>query len=300
MKNLFKLTLFTALCSLPLSANAQDTYVDDVDADISVSEGDTVGSLKANLRKIELKYSQNKVTNQKEYHNSPDASLSADEESTIAGALDFALEYQTDAAMWTNGLQLEYGETRIKRYDGHTEKNESADQILLYTDYAYKMFTTDYGFIGPFVWGGYETEFTSGDSPRTKIIRGKAGMKLFEGKYFKELYVALVEEYDMTYHKHSLKSAGEVGYRFEYPLRDGVTFYTDGYARKYFGYSRYNPTDFEHEVNVNARLDVAIVGNLSFAPYINYKMAKARGASKYGSNTSIGLSLNYKLEHHMW
>lgn len=302
MKNILKTTVFAAFCVLPLSANAQeDTYVEDVDADISATENYDNGTLKANLRKIELKYSQNSVTNQKEYANSPDTSLSANEESSIAGGLDFALEYQNDYSMWTNGLQLAYGETKIKKTDGSTEKNENEDQILLYTDYAYKTWTTDYGFIGPFIWGGYETEFTSNDgAPRTKTFRGKAGMKLFEGEYFKELYVALVEEYDMTYHKHNAKTAAEIGYRFEYPLRDGVKFYSDAYARKYFEYSRYNPTDFKYEINVNARLDVTIVGNLSFAPYINYKMAKARAAEKYGSNTSIGLSLNYKLEHNMW
>ena len=285
MKNVLKMTVFTALCLLPAVTNAQEA---------------SDGSLKANLRKVELKYSQNSVHNQKEYHNSPDASLSADEESMIAGAVDFALEYQNDVSMWTNGLKMEYGETRIKKYDGSTETNESADDILLYTDYAYKAWTTDYGYVGPFVWGGYETEFTSNDdSPRTKTLRGKAGMKLFEGEHFKDLYVALVEEYDMTYHKHATKTAGEIGYRFEYPLRDGVTFHSDGYARKYFEYSRYIPTDFRYEINANARLDIAIVGDLSFAPYIEYKMAKSREAKGYGSNTSIGLSLNYKLEHLM-
>ena len=301
MKNFLKTTVFTAFLCAPVAANAQDTYVEDVDAGASYEENYGNGSLKANLRKIELKYSQNSVSNQKEYHNSPDASLSANEESSIAGALDFALEYQNDAAMWTNGLQLEYGETRIKKYEGGTEKNENADNILLYTDYAYKAWTTDYGFVGPFVWGGYETEFTSNDdAPRKKTLRAKAGMKLFEGEYFKELYAALVEEYDMTYSKHSTKTAAEIGYRFEYPLRDGVKFYSDAYARKYFEYSRYNPTDFEHEVNVNARLDIELIGNLSFAPYVNYKMAKSRAARRYGSNTSIGLSLNYKLEHLIW
>lgn len=301
MKNILKVTVFTAFCSLPMAANAQDAYVGDVDADISATESYGTGSLKANLRKIELKYSQNSVSNQKEYKDSPDASLSASEESSIAGGLDFALEYQNDTAMWTNGVQLAYGETKIKKADGTKEKNENEDQILLYTDYAYKAWTTNVGFIGPFIWGGYETEFTSNDdAPRTKTLRAKAGLKLFEGEYFKELYVAVVEDYDMTYHHHNAKSAVEAGYRFEYPLRDGVKFYSDAYARKYFEYSRYTPTDFEHEINVNARLDVTLVGNLSFAPYVNYKMAKARAAKKYGSNTSIGLSLNYKLEHNMW
>ena len=298
---MLKYTVFAAFCSVPLASNAQDAYVGDVEADISASENYGTGSLKANLRKIELKYSQNSVTNQKEYKDSPDASLSANEESSVAGGLDFALEYQNDAAMWTNGVQLAYGETKIKKADGTTEKNENEDSILLYTDYAYKTWNTKIGFIGPFVWGGYETEFTSNDdAPRTKTLRGKAGLKLFEGEYFKEFYVALVEDYDMTYSRHNAKTASEIGYRFEYPLREGVKFFSDAYARKYFAYSRYNPTDFKYEINVNARLDVTLVGNLSFAPYVNYKMAKARAAEKYGSNTSIGLSLNYKLEHDMW
>ena len=285
MKNFLKMTVFAAFCCAPLAANADDIP----------------SSLNANLRKIELKYSQNSVTNQKEYHNSPDASLSSNEESSIAAAIDFALEYQNDESMWTNGLKMEYGETRIKKYEGGTETNENSDEILLYTDYARKTWMTDYGFVGPFIWAGYQTEFTANDdSPRTKTLRGKAGLKLFEGEHIKELYVAIVEEYDMTYHKHNAKTAAEIGYRFDYPLRDGVSFHSEGYARDYFEYSRYNPTDFRYEIDLNARLDIAIVGDLSFAPYIDYKMAKARAAKRYGSNTAIGLSLNYKLEHLLW
>ena len=300
MKKFLQTTVFAAVFGLPLCAVAQDA-VSAADESSAVVEQKSNSSLKANLRKIELKYSQNTVSNQKEYHNSPDAALSADEQSSIIGAADFALEYQNNNLMWTNGITAEYGETRIKKYEGGTETNESADKILIYTDYAHKVWDTKYGFVGPFANIGYQTEFTANDdAPRTKTLRGKLGMKLFEGQYIKELYAAIVEEYDMTYSQDDTKTAAEIGYRFEYPLRDGVKFYSDAYARQYFEYSRYEPTDFKYEINANARLDVALIDNFALAPYVSYKMAKARDSEKYDSNNTVVISLNYKKDHMFW
>jgi len=95
MKTLLQTTAFALVFGLPLCANAQESSV--ASEQNAVRKEEKINSsLKANLRKIELKYSQNSVSNQKEYHDSPDAALSADEQSSIVSAADFALEYQND------------------------------------------------------------------------------------------------------------------------------------------------------------------------------------------------------------
>ena len=261
---------------------------------------DTASSLVANLSRLALQYNQNTVTNKEEDSEYP-GTFTSDEQEVFTGIFDGNLEYNNDALVWLNSLFMEYGRSEAKQ-DGVKTKSENADKILLSTDYTHKIWHLDEGIVGPFVNLGYQTEFTkftadNGEKYRTKILRGKTGIKLYEGKYFKELYAAAVEEADFTYGDTNMKTAAEVGYKFEYAIRDDMKFISDGYFRKFFIYDRYRNTDFKFEAETNNRIDVTIVGNLSFAPFVNYKVAKSRGAKKRRSDTTVGLSLGYQTDY---
>ena len=165
---------------------------------------------------------------------------------------------------------------------------------MLTSDYNRKMWRYKEAHVGPFASLGYQTEFTANnDAPRNKTFRGKAGIKLFNGKYIKELYAAAVEELDLTYSRSDTKTAYEIGIRAEYPLREGVKFQLESYFRDYLIYSRYVGTDFKYEFNLTSRMDVKIKNNFSLAPYITYFQAQAREAPVEGSNFMIGLSFSY-------
>lgn len=257
-------------------------------------------SLVANLSRVALQYNRNSVTNKEEDAEYP-GTFTSDEQEVFTGIFDGNLEYSNDSLIWLNSLFMEYGKSKAKE-NGVQTKSENADKILLTTDYTHKIWYLDPGVVGPFVNLGYQTEFTEftaddGKKYRTKILRGKAGIKLYEGEYFKELYAAAVEEADYTYGSANMKTAGEVGYKFEYVIRDDMKFVSDGFLRKFFIYDKYRKTDFKYEAEMNNRLDVAIVGGLSFAPFVNYKVAKSRGASKRRSDTTVGLSLGYQTDY---
>ena len=198
---------------------------------------------------------------------------------------------------WDNSLFMNYGRTKIK---GHkegdvSETSENEDKILLTSDYAYKMWKVRDMDLGPFASVAYQTEFTRNeDAPRMKVFRGKSGLKLFSGKVIKELYVAGVGEYDITYSDHVSKFAAETGWRLEHELRDGVQLSTDGYFRKYLAYSQYVGTDLKYDLNLTARMDVDITETLTFGPYISYRLAQSREAKNHASNLMIGVSLAYK------
>ena len=257
-------------------------------------------SLTANIKRIAVQYNQNSVTNKEEDAEYP-GTYTSDEQSVFTGIFDGNLEYNNATLVWLNSLFMEYGHSETQQ-NGEKTKSENADKILLTTDYTHKIWKLEEGIVGPFVNLGYQTEFTKfkaddGKKYRTKIVRGKAGMKLYEGKYFKELYAAAVEEADYTYGAANMKTAGEIGYQFGYQIRDDMKFVSDGFFRKYFIYDKYRNTDFKFEAETNNRLDVAIVGGLSFAPFVNYKVAKTRGAKKRRSDTTVGLSLGYQTDY---
>ena len=253
--------------------------------------------LRANFRRIGLELSSTKVSNAKEYQNSPVTQLNADNQSLIKGVFDFVLEYDNTDMRWDNSLFMNYGRTKIKGHEAGdvSETSENEDKILLTSDYAYKMWRVREMDLGPFASVAYQTEFTRNeDAPRMKVFRAKSGLKLFSGKVIKDLYVAGVGEYDITYSDHVSKFAAETGWRLEHQLREGVQLSIDGYFRKYFTYSQYVGTDLKYDLNLTARMDVDITETLTFGPYVSYRLAQSREAQSHASNLMIGVSLSYK------
>lgn len=247
-----------------------------------------------NFRRVALDVTSTEVKNADKYQDSPVTSLSSDSETIIKGVFDGVLEYEQPKYQWNNSLFMEYGKKTIKKADGEKTRNENADEILFTSDYTRKVWKYKEADVGPFGSLGYQTEFTDNeDSPRMKVLRGKGGIKLFNGKYIKELYVAGVGEHDMTYSDEVNKFAAEIGTRMEYPLREGVKFQLEGYYRDYISYSEYIGTDLKYDLNVTGRMDVKLFDSISLAPFASYRMAESREAGEVGSNFTIGLSLTY-------
>jgi hypothetical protein len=125
-------------------------------------------------------------------------------------------------------------------------------------------------------------------------LRGIAGFAVFDSPVIKDLHIAGVYEYDFTYgHEQVSKLAAELGWRLEYLVREGVKLSTDGYYREYLDYSQYVGTDLERDLSVVGRLDTNLWGDFTMGPYVQYRLAKAREAERYGSNLIIGISFNY-------
>lgn len=249
---------------------------------------------RANLKKASFEISSTEVKNAKEYKDSPNSSLSSDSETVTKGVLDFYLDYNQPNYLWSNNLFAEYGKTKIRPIDGPDVTSENADKILLSTDYARKVWRYMKADIGPFVKAEYQTEFDKNeDAPRTQLVRGLAGVKMFEGEYIQNMYAGAFGEYDFTYSKDVSKVGYEIGLKGNYPFREGIKFDVDTYFRNYLGYSTYNAKDFRYELNFMARMMVDIYKNFSFGPYIQYLRAQDRGSHEYGSSTIIGVAADY-------
>lgn len=248
-----------------------------------------------NLRRIGIEWNKTNVTNQgeKAYQDSPVSAFTATSQDMLKGVFDAALEYGKDRFRWDNSLFMEYGKTTLRPYDKEKTTDESADKILFSSDLAYSCWELGDFKFGPIFRAQYETEFV-GNPKRNKVLRPNAGLTLFDHDIIKSLYIVGVYGYDFTYTDNPISKYGmEAGWRIEYELRDGVKFLTDGYYRRYFGYSEYVYTDFIRDLEANARMDIRIWGNFNMGPYIKYRVAKARGAEDYSSNTSMGISFSY-------
>ena len=247
------------------------------------------------VRRIGLEWSKTDVRHAAEYHESPISALKADSQDFFKGVFDTALVYNKDRFQWDNGLFMEYGETKLKPYNKLPTTSENADDILLSSNLSYACWDFSGLKFGPTVRGAYDTEFvTSDDTPRQQVIRANAGISLFDNKVIKSLYLTGVYEYDFTYANEKVsKLAAELGWRLEYQIRDGVKFSTNGYYREYLSYSELVKTDLERDLSVVVRLDTNLWGDLTMGPYVQYRLARARGVDVYGSNFIMGISFNY-------
>jgi hypothetical protein len=252
-------------------------------------------SLDLNVRRIGLEWSKSEVKHADQYQDSPVSALKADSQDFIKGIFDTALEYKRNRLQWTNSLFMEYGETELKPYDEEATVSENADDILLSSDLSYSCWNFSGIKFGPMVRAAYDTEFVANDnSPRQNVLRGNAGLTLFDNSVIKSLYLTGVYEYDFTYSEYKTsKLAAELGWRLEYQIRDGVKVSTNGYYREYLSYSEFVPTDLERDLSVILRLDTNLWGDLTMGPYVQYRRARARGVDVYGSNFIMGISFNY-------
>ena len=247
------------------------------------------------VKELSLSYSNTTVGNSREYKDSPVSAYSADSQYNIIGKLDAFLNRSSEDSLWQNNLMMNYGKLKIKPAGEEAESSESVDKIWLSSDYNRKVWRYWDADVGPFVQAAFQTEFTANqDSPRYKVLSAREGLKMFEGKYIKELYGALVEEYDFTYaHDKNTKLAWEVGARAEYPIREGVKLTGTAKYTDYFYYSKYVPTDLKYDLDLTAKMEVSLTDTLAFAPYVSYRRGQARGTDKVGSNFMVGLQLKY-------
>ena len=215
-------------------------------------------TLQLNVRRVGLDLSKTQVDNAGEYLNSPVSALNATSQDYIKG-------------------------------------DENADKIQYSSDLSYECWEFSGFKFGPTVRAAYETQFAdSDDSPRQNILRSSAGISLFAHEILKSLYLTGIHEYDFTYAgSQNSKFGAEIGWRVDYNIREGVKLSTDGYYREYLSYSRYISTDLERDLSAVVRLDTNLWGNFTMGPYVQYRLAKARGAKDYGSNLIFGISFNY-------
>lgn len=250
------------------------------------------------LKKASLDLSSTDVKNAEAYKDFPNAKLTSDSQTLVKGHLDLQGNYFAEHFVWGNELFLDYGKTTLKPVDGARTTNETSDSILFTSSYTHRLWKAENalgGFeAGPFASLSYQTEFNSqGDSPLKKVLRAAAGLKIYEGTYIKNFQLAGFAENDFTYDPSSENYGWEAILRIEQPIREGVKGVYSGMFRNYLYRSREEPTDIDYEASVDARLDVAVMKEISIAPFIQYYTAQARAFGKRGQNLQIGISFGF-------
>lgn len=250
--------------------------------------------LKINIRRIAVDFSNNSINVSDKYRDLKINQFSGDNTTVANIVTDFALEYNFENSRLANSLFAEYGLIVLNPKYSETTKTETVDNLVFTTGYTRKLFIFDKGFLGPFIEGEYQTEFTrKDDGSRNQYLRYKAGIRFLDGKYIDEAYLSGVGELDLSYSPSSIKGALEAGLRAKTPINDDLKVVYQGFFRQYIGYSIFRESDLLYNFNLNIRLDVSIYKGFAFSPFISARFAKIRGANSGGNNITSGISLIY-------
>lgn len=255
--------------------------------------------LKIDIRRIALDFSSTNINVSREYRDLQVNQFNGDNSILANFNADLALEYNFENSRVSTNLVTKYGVIILTPNNKPSTKTETSDEIVFNIGYTRKALQFEEGFIGPFIDGEYQTEFTRNiDSknnllPRNQILRYKGGIRLLDGKYIDEVYIAGVGEVDFSYSPNSIRGATEIGLRAKTLITDDIKLVYQGFYRQYVGFNIPRNNDLLYNINLTARLDVGIYKGFAFSPFISARFAKIRIAKNTGNNITTGISLLY-------
>jgi hypothetical protein len=252
-----------------------------------------------NLRNLSLKMEDTAVEGPGGYAQLGDSRLSAVNQTQMQGSLRLFSELYSEKFRLDAGISADYGKTVLRPKDQPRLTIESVDQLSYSGELVYRMRKFDGRLgklvVGPYASAAYDTEFSRGaDLPLRKVLRGGAGLKLFEGAAVQELYAGLSTEQVYTYLPARTKHALEAGFRAALPLPGtALTLNADGNYRL-FARSRYDTVyDLKERLELNLKLSTRLYGDIMISPFLNFFLASGKKLPGSASNLTAGFALEY-------
>ncbi|HAN05382.1 MAG TPA: hypothetical protein DCQ25_09100 [Elusimicrobia bacterium] len=252
-----------------------------------------------NLRNLSAQMVDTGVRAPGGYDQVNESRISAADQTQMQGSARLFSEFYSESFRLDVGVSADYGKTVLRPKDQPRLTTESVDQLIYSGElvYRWRKFDGRLGKLvaGPYASAAYDTEFArSGDLPLRKVLRGGAGLKLFEGAALQELYAGLSTEQVYTYLPARTKHALETGFRLEMPLPGtALRLSADGNYRL-FARSRYDTAaDLKERLELNLRLSTRLYGDVMISPFLNFFLASGKKLPGSATNLTTGFALEY-------
>ena len=252
-----------------------------------------------NLRSLSLQMVNTDVTGPSGYSQVNESLLSAVSQTRMQGSGRLFSEYYSGKFRLDAGISADYGRTVLRQRDQPRLTTESVDKLVYESELLYRMrsFNGKLGrlVIGPYASAAYDTEFSRAEPlPLTKVLRGGAGIKLFEGAAIQELYVGLTTEQSYTYRPARTMFAVETGFRLNAPLPGtALILSADGNYRN-FARSRFDTVyDLKERLELNLKVSTRLYGDIMISPFVQYFLAAGKKLPGSASNLTTGFALEY-------
>ena len=252
-----------------------------------------------NLRSLSLQMVNTGVTGPAAYGQINESLLSAVNQTRIQGSGRLFSEYYSGKFRLDTGISADYGKTVLRPRGQPRLTTESVDQLVYESELLYRMhsFNGKLGplVIGPYASAAYDTEFSRTEPlPLRKVLRGGAGLKLFEGAVIQELYAGLIAEQSYTYRPARNMFAVEAGFRLSAPLPGTALMLSADGTYRNFAASRFDTVyDLKQRLQLNLKLSTRLYGDIMLSPFVNYFMATGKKLPGSASNLTTGFALEY-------
>ncbi|HBA60570.1 MAG TPA: hypothetical protein DCZ92_07085 [Elusimicrobia bacterium] len=252
-----------------------------------------------NLRSLALQMVNTGVTGGPGFASVNESRLSAVDQTRIQGSGRLVSEYYSGKFRFDSGVSADYGKVVLRPSGQPRVTAESVDQLVGEGEVRYRLRSYNGGLgpivLGPFAAAAYDTEFSRAPAlPLRRILRGKAGLKLFEGTNLQELYAGLTTEQIYTYSPARTQYAAETGFRLNWPIPGtALTLNADGNYRN-FARSRFDTAyDLKDRLELNLKVSTRLYGDIKINPFVSYLLASGKKLDGYASNLTTGFSLEY-------
>ena len=254
--------------------------------------------LEIDLNRIAVNFTQSSLSNQNLYTAFSDSNLRGNSQLSTQFFLTLNVNYYANRFVIFNSLISEYGFTQIRQNDSSFVTNKNLDKILFSTDYTQRVWDFDFGFesfeLGPYIKLSYQTEFQPTiNIGRRHIINYLGGVKLFDGKYIKSLYLDLFAEHDLNRATQFSGGGYEFGFSAEYKLNSGVKFLYSMNFKQYFFNSSESKIKPSYQFLIEARMEANLFKSFSMSPNLRYYVLKAENIDIAASNFLVGVSINF-------
>jgi hypothetical protein len=252
-----------------------------------------------NLRNLSLRMVNTTVAAAPGYAGVNESRLSAVSQTQIQGSGKLFSEFHCGKFRFDSGVSADYGKLVLRPAGQPRVTTESVDQLILENEVRYRLknYSGALGplVIGPFAAAAYDTEFSRAQPlPLREVLRGKAGLKMFEGAYLQEFYAGLTMEQVYTYSPARTKYAAETGFRLAWPVPGtALTLNADGTYRN-FARSRFDTVyDLKERLELNVKVSTRLYGDVTISPFASYFLASGKKLPGAASNFTTGFSLEY-------
>ena len=252
-----------------------------------------------NLRSLSMQMVNTSVNGAAGYAGVNESRLSAVDQTQIQGSGRLFSEFHSGKFRFDTGISADYGKLVLRPTGQPRVTSESVDQLILENELRYRLKSYSGALgplvIGPFATAAYETEFSRVQGlPLRKVVRGQAGLKMFEGSYLQEFYAGLTTEQVYTYSPARTQYAAETGFRLAWPVPGtALLLKADGTYRN-FARSRFDTVcDLKERLELNVKFSAHLYGDITINPFASYFYATGKILTGNASNLTTGFSLEY-------
>lgn len=264
-------------------------------------EGKTPAGLvwRVNLRELSMQFANTQVQNNDGFAQVRDARVQAiGQIVTQAGAKLFS-EFYWNRMRWDTGVSADYGRVTLKPKGIAPIVNVIKDSLVFETELRHRSLFLEKGrtraSLGPFANVAYDTQFTKPDDiPKREVVRGKIGLKLFDGSRLKEFYAGPALQTDYSFPTPYTQSGYAAGLRWDSPIpKTPVHLRVDVSYLEFFPSRRDTAADLRRTLDVTAKMRVPFFGNLNLSPFVSYYLFEGKTVKATGYNILFGFALDY-------